>query len=44
MPELRCPLNLTAEKQPDAAAVVTPAGTTTFAELEQLVYISAVNL
>ncbi|MCH9024039.1 MAG: o-succinylbenzoate--CoA ligase [candidate division Zixibacteria bacterium] len=44
MPELRCPLNLTAEMQPDSAAVVTPAGTTTFAELEQLVHISAVNL
>ena len=44
MPELRCPLNLTAEMQPDSAAVITPTGTTTFAELEQLVQISAVNL
>ena len=44
MPELRCPLNLNAEKQPDSAAVITPTGTTTFAELEQLVHISAINL
>ena len=44
MKELRCPLNLTAEKQPDSAAVVTASGTTTFSELEQLVHISAVNL
>ena len=44
MKELRCPLNLTAEKHPDSAAVITPTGTTTFAELEQQVHISAVNL
>ena len=44
MEELRCPLNLTAEKQPDSAAVVTASGITTFSELEQLVHVSAVNL